>query len=43
MKLSVGLPRATADEVVSVVADWLERIKATLPVRKELERITMGR
>ena len=37
------MPRATADEVVCVVADWLERIKATWPVRKELERITMGR
>ncbi|UKA55247.1 transporter substrate-binding domain-containing protein [Arthrobacter sp. FW305-BF8] len=39
---SIGLPQGTPDEVVGVVADWLDHIKSTLPVRRELERINEG-
>ncbi|MEV8148550.1 transporter substrate-binding domain-containing protein [Arthrobacter sp. NPDC080073] len=40
---SVGLPKGTADEVIGVLADWLEHIRSTLPIRRELERINAGR
>jgi polar amino acid transport system substrate-binding protein len=39
---SIGLPQGTPEGVIGVVADWLERIKSTMPVRGELERITEG-
>ncbi|MET3934618.1 transporter substrate-binding domain-containing protein [Arthrobacter sp. OAP107] len=39
---SIGLPQGTPEGVIGVVADWLERIKPTMPVRGELERITEG-
>lgn len=39
---SIGLPQGTPDEVISVVARWLEHIKSTPPVRRELERIATG-
>ncbi|MDQ0029074.1 transporter substrate-binding domain-containing protein [Arthrobacter bambusae] len=39
---SVGLPKSTADETVGVLADWLEHIKSTLPIRTELDRINAG-
>jgi polar amino acid transport system substrate-binding protein len=40
---SIGLPQGTPDEVINVVAHWLEHVKSTLPVRGELERIGAGR
>lgn len=40
---SIGLPQGTADEVIVELADWLEHIKSTLPVRRELGRISAGR
>ncbi len=36
---SLGLPQGTADEVVVLVADWLEHVKSNAQVRKGLEGI----
>lgn len=42
IKQSLGLPRGTASKLLDLVADWLEHVKSTPQVRKELEAISEG-
>ena len=39
---AVGLRRGASAELVSALANWLEHITSTLPLREELERINGG-